>query len=150
MKPMRFLAVILLLALYGFSCPFNQQDKDKVNYSILSNFVRELGEKKTWRQRQMTIMIDPADFTDDRLRLLAKELLEKFPDPDNFAVHFISHDDQSPIITGERSDKAYDTYPHGGLTRYGGNEYIRYMVPPSEHWRTIVLKGKDPSDLPKN
>src|SRR5689334_21592715 len=143
MMPLRSLAAILLLMLYGFSCPLNQQDKDKVSYSIPGNFVRELGEKKTWRQRQMTVMVDPADFTDDRLRLLAKELLEKFPDPDNLAIHFISHNDQLPIYTGEQSDKAYDTYPHGGLTRYGGNEYIRYMVPPSRDWRTIVLKGKD-------
>jgi hypothetical protein len=92
----------------------------------------------------MTIMVAPADFTDDRLRLLAKELLEKFPDPDNLAAHFISHNDQLPIYLGERRDKAFDTYPYGGLFRYGGNEFIRYMVPPSEHWRTIVLKGKEP------
>jgi hypothetical protein len=136
---MKLFGSVLLFLLYGFS--FSPYHQDKVGYFIAGNTLAET-EDKEWKQRQMTVMVDASDFTEERLRQLAEELLKKYPEPDNLSISLKSHIDQLPFCIGERYHNAFDKYPHGGINRFRGNEFIRYAIPPSREWRTIVLKGK--------
>ena len=140
-----FAYAILVTILLGISFQSKgEKSNSKICYFVVWNGVQE-SANNSWSGRKMTILLDTSEFTEENLRCLASELFNKYPNPQILHAGIYSDIGQLPtgIATHGPDDPSFDKSPYGGIYRIGENEIIRYAVPPSRSWNTIVLKGKD-------
>lgn len=142
---------IVLLILCSLSTQANrvQKPQHRVRYDIISNNVVS---NKAWgyEARTISLLMDPGDFTEPKLRWLMTYFFKKYPRPNSISVYLDSHPDQSdfvnrrlPDMKDPKRDEAFRKYPHGIIFRVNGKEIIRYTIPPALELKTIVVKGKD-------
>jgi len=122
------------------------QDTNKpVCYFVVSNEVKGNDSGTRASIREIRILINEVDFSEDILKALAKHFLEKYIEPDRIRVYVDTHISQmfSSYLSEGKGRKTSELHPYGGIYRKDGNEYIRFKLPDTD-LKSIVLKGRDP------
>lgn len=122
------------------------QEKPVCYFTMSNNFEHN--------SRSIYILLNPADFTDQRLQDLLRYFISQVDENELLSVYLYSHTDQLKTFVGGRPSPAlehgtrsvapfpWNKYSEGVLMRIGENEIIRYNLPGGET-KTIIVKGKD-------
>lgn len=155
-----FTRIGLLLLLQGFVIAPSQNASQRrlhethiapFRYVICSNDIGGIGS------RQVTVLLDPAAFSEENLKKLFYLVAKRFPEPSSLDVWVktrlwqIETPEESEIgkISDLGDDPHNDQFQQALLMRTNGNELFRYSSdekPPYRSLKTVILKGRDPFD----
>lgn len=141
---------VLCLFLLGFHYPSYalrcglQVDDKPVCYYVVSNEIKAYGRENDIFIREISVLMDEADFTEDNLKALMRHFFDKYSEPHWMRVHVATHTSQmyDLYVSEGKGKRPSELHPYGGLHRKDGNEIIRYKLPDSD-LKTIVMKGTD-------
>ena len=138
--------VLLALCVCTAGAPDDKRKtKDRpVSYTVISNNVVK-NAAIDYVRRNISLMIEPADFTEEKLRKLLNYLFRKYRTPHNMSVYLYSHPIQlrdSGMLEQTKPNDEARKYPSGLLSRIDGKEEISYTLPSSRGFTTIVVKER--------
>lgn len=139
------LVLLLLCVCQANAADDRQKTKDlAVRYSVISNDVAK-NAAIDYERRIIHLMINPDDFTQEKLRKLLDHFFKKYRTPKNMSVYLHTHPiqlrDLGMLEQIKPNDEA-EKHPYGRLSRIDGKEEISYKLPSNADWVTIVVKER--------
>jgi len=120
-------------------------DYKPVCYYVASNEVKGYGDDPMLSMREIRILVDETDFTENNLKALAQYFFENYAQPEGMRVYVNTHISQMYDFstTEGKEKKPSELHPYGAIFRKDGNEFIRYKLP-DHSLSGITIKGEDP------
>ena len=122
-------------------------------YVIYYNDVHD--PKEEWAERNVGVLLDERAFSEETLKQLFALLSERYPSPQRLVVDVDTsldtartpEEQEGPAVCGACENPSHRQHHWALYMRFEDDEIFRYNPnPPDRDMKTVVLRGKDPTD----